>query len=248
LVPAGLVSGDHGSQLAHPSPSCVSFLDDFLGDVIADQWNARVGSDASGNIPGAAIVGSASNAQIGGVLRLSTGDATASMAVGGIQLEQVLNWQAGNGGLAFEARVNFAAITSVACFIGFTDQAAALEMPIQSAASANTITTNATDAVGFMFDTSMATANWWLVGVANDTDATAQNSGFAPAAGVFETLRVGITATGAATFHRNGKQVGSRMTGALTPATDLTPVVAMFPRTTAVKTFDVDYVHVSMNR
>lgn len=248
VAPAGFVAGDHGSQIALPSPGAVAFFDDFLGDVIADQWNVRVGSDASGNVPGAAIAAAAGNVQIGGVLRLVTGDATASMAVGGVQLEQVLNWQASNGGLSLEARLNLADSTSVACFIGFTDQAAALEMPIQSAASADTLTTNASDAVGFLFDTSMVNDTWWLTGVMADTDATAQNSTFAPVNGVFETLRVEVSASGAAAFFRNGKPVGVRMANALTSGADLTPVVAMFPRTTAVRTLDLDYVHVAMNR
>lgn len=243
VAPAGFVAGDHGSQIALPSPSTVSFFDDFLGDVIADQWNVRLGSDVTGNVPAATV-----NAQISGVLRLVTGDATPSMAVGGIQVDQFLNWQASNGGLAFEVRLNLADITSVACFLGFTDQVAALEMPIQSAVSNDTLTLNASDAVGFMFDTSMQTDNWWLVGVAANTPATAQNSSFPPVNGVYETLRVEVNTGGAASFFRNGRPVGARMTNALTPATDLTPVVAVFPRAAAVRTLDLDYVHVSMNR
>ena len=34
LAPGGFASGDHGNQIAAPSPSTVSFFEDFLGDVI----------------------------------------------------------------------------------------------------------------------------------------------------------------------------------------------------------------------
>jgi hypothetical protein len=121
-------------------------------------------------------------------------------------------------------------------------------MPIQTAASANTLTSNASDAVGFMFDTSMTDDNWWLVGVDTDVDATHQDTGFAPVAATYETLRVEVGADGGAVFFRNGLQVGTKMAAAITPGTDITPVVAIFPRTTAVKTIDIDYIHASMNR
>ena len=133
-------------------------------------------------------------------------------------------------------------------FVGFTDNIA-LEAPVISAASANTVTTNATDAVGFMFDTRMSTVNWWLTGVANDVDATMQNSTFAPVANTFETLRVEVTPAGKASFFRNGKPVGTLMAGALTPATLLTPCLYAGKLSTATTmTVDYDYVYAAMNR
>ena len=44
----------------------------------------------------------------------------------------------------------------------------------------NGITTNATDGLGFFFDTSMTDDAWWISGVANDVDAVHQNTTFAP--------------------------------------------------------------------
>jgi hypothetical protein len=242
IAPKGIVSGEHGSQYAHPSPSTVSFFDDFLGDVILDQWNAVEGTDSATS--DAAILAGG----IGGVLRLTTGDAGTGLAADMEQLTQALQWQASNGGLTFECRIKLSAITTCYVFVGFTDLVT-LEGPIISAASADTITTNATDAVGWMFDTRMSTDNWWLVGVANDVDATAQNSGYAPVADTYETLRVEVSATGTAVFFRNGVQVGTAMTGALTAATDLTPTIAVSKTSVAASmTADLDYVHVAMIR
>lgn len=238
----GFASGGKGRAYSHPSPTTVSFFDDFLGDVIADQWNAVEGTDSATS--DAAILAGG----IGGVLRLTTGDAGTGLAADMEQLTQALQWQASNGGLAIEGRFKLSAITTCYVFFGFTDLVT-LEGPIISAASADTITTNASDAVGFMFDTRMSTDNWWLVGVAADVDATAQNSGYAPVADTYETFRIEINSSGVATFFRNGLQVGVAMTGALTAATDLTPTLAVSKTSVAASmTLDWDYAHISMNR
>ena len=219
----------------------VHLSDDFLGDVLADPWSGRVGSDPQ-------CVAPAINVQVGGVARLVTGDdAAGSMAVNGVQLESVLNWRANNGGLVFEARLKVDAITAVALFAGLTDQAAALELPFQLAGG-DALTSNASDAVGFLFDTNADTDQIWLVGVAADVDATKQNAAVAPVAATYITLRVEISSTGVATFFINGAPIGSAMAAAVTAATALTPVIAACARGAASRTVDVDYVRVQQNR
>lgn len=243
MAPGGFVAGEHGNQFDIASPSKIVMFDDFVGDVIADQWDAQEGTD-SATSASAILAGG-----IGGVLRITTGDAGTGLAADMVQITQALQWQASNGGLVFQTRLKLSAITTCYVFVGFTDLAASLEAPIESAASANTLTSNATDAVGFMFDTRMSTDNWWLVGVAGNTDATAQNVGSAPVADDYETLRIEVSATGAATFFRNGLQVGTAMAGAVTAATDLTPTVNVSKTSVAASmTADFDYVHVAMNR
>lgn len=242
VVPGGIVSGEHGSQIPMPGPSNVVLFDDFLGDVVADQWNFVEGTDSATSA--AAIL----SGGIGGVLRLTTGDAGTGYAADAEQMNSELQWQASNGGLFIEVRAKLSAITTCYAFIGFTD-VLTLEAPIVSAASANTLTTNASDAVGFMFDTNMTDDNWWLVGVAGDTDATAQDTGYAPVADTYAKFRIEIDDEGSATFFYNGKQIGTKMTGALTAATDLTPVIAVSKLSvTASMTMDIDYIAVGMNR
>jgi hypothetical protein len=231
------------TRLKAATNSMVRLYDDFEGDVIADQWgNATKGSDG-------ATADFAILADVNGKVRGTTGaGAGGTMAANGIQIHRALNWKANQGGLSFEARIQTSAITNISYFVGFTDQIAALEAPITSAASANTITTNATDAVGFMFDTSMTTANIWLVGVANDVDATAQNSAIAPVAATYITLRVEVTSAGVASFFINNVAVGTAMAGAVTATVALTPVVAVFTRTAASATMDIDYISVQALR
>jgi hypothetical protein len=242
IVPGGVVSGEHGSQIFQPSPTTVANFDDFIGDVIADQWNVVEGTDSATS--DAAILAGG----MGGILRFTTGDAGTGLAADMVQMTQALQWQASNGNLCAQARFKLSAITTCYAFFGFTD-VVTLEAPIESAASANTLTSNATDAVGFMFDTRMSTDNWWLVGVATDVDATAQDMGAAPVADTFATFRIELSALGVATFFYNGVQVGTAMAGAVTAGADLTPTFAVSKTSVAASmTADMDYIHVSMAR
>lgn len=248
VAPKGIVIGEPGSQSAVASTQQVVLFDDFTNGFqngATQPWLATEGTDSATS--DAAILAGG----IGGVLRLTTGDAGTGYAADAEQITQrTLMWQASNGNLNFETRVKLSAITTCYAFLGFTDTvAAALEQPINAAGSGNTLTTTAVDAVGWMFDTGMTDDNWWLVGTANNVDAVAQNSGFAPVAGTYETLRVELTPTGDAVFYRNGVQVGTMMANAVTAATDLTAILTVSKLSvTASMTMDVDYVQVSMNR
>lgn len=216
-------------------------VDDFTGDAVADQWGSQIGSHGS-------VAAPAINSQIGGVVRLVTGaDAAGTMATNGVQLQSELNWAANQHGLSIEFRLKVNNITDVAIFAGFTDQIAALEMPFTLGAG-DALTSNATDAVGVLFDTGADTDNWWMVGVANNVDATKQNAGVAPAAGTFETWRIVLANNGQATFFRNGTLVGSSMNGAVTASGALTPVVAAFSRGASSRAIDVDVIKVEQLR
>lgn len=244
-----LALGDTGSQFYEGPQRVVRVFDDFDGAGQAysttpiNGWLSRKGTT---NTVDWTVTEAANGTIVGKV-----GDTTASMAVSGVQLSRGLSYKANQGDLVFDARVKTGIITNIAIFIGFTDQVAALEMPINSAASVDTITTNATDAVGFMFDTAMATDTWWLVGVANDVDATKQDTTVAPVADTYETFRVELSTAGVATFYRNGTLVGTAMTAAVTATVALTPVIAAFNRTTAngaTTIITADYIYTSATR
>lgn len=232
-------------QMPVPSPRHIVDFEDFLRDFDStSNWLVTVGN-ASGTPTAARLAGG-----MGGVLRMTTGN-DGTLAADSVQMtKRVRMLQASNGGLTFETRIKISAITQAYIFVGLTDTvAAALEAPIISAASANTLTTNATDAVGWMFDTRMSTDKWWLTGVAGDTDATAQNSGYAPVADTYEILRIALDTRGNATFYRNGVKVGTIMSGALTASADLTPVITVATTTgTTAKTLDIDYIMCAMDR
>lgn len=228
----GTVGGDLGSN--------VTLMDDFLGKAIGATWDVQKGSDG-------ATVNFAFSAATSGMVRATMGaGAGASMAANGVQLDHALNWKAANGNLVFEAKVEISAITNVHVYVGFTDQLSALEAPVTL--SGTTFTTNATDAVGFLFDTNATTDTIRCVGVANDVDATMQDTGLAFVAATFKTFRIEITVAGAAIFFIDGVQVGTLMTGAVTPTVALTPVVCGFAEAAASRTIDVDYILCQQSR
>lgn len=239
-----------GQHVISPARYATLF-EDFCGATVAlsttipaspGMWRSRKGSD------GQCVDWTVSGGN-GGTVVGTIGDTTASMAVSGTQLDAGLSWKPNQGELTFEARVKMSQITDISVFIGFTDQIAALEMPAYSAASGNNITTDATDAIGFMFDTSMTADTWWLVGVANNTDATHQNSAAVPVADTYQVFRIEVSSTGGASFFINGTQVGTAMTGAATATVALTPVIAGFNRTTSgTPTLTCDYISVQALR
>lgn len=218
--------------------------DDFLGDSLDAKWRGSVGSDGACVAP---TISSGLPAK--GVGFMTTGaDAGGTMALNGAQLDLgITNFPASAGGLVVEIRVSLSAITDIALFVGLTDQASALEMPFTLGAG-DTLTSNATDAVGWLFDTGADTDNWWLVGVANNVDATKANSARVPTANVFEVLRIEIDSAGTANFYRNGAKIGSAMSAAVTTTVNLTPVIAAFSRAGASRNVFFDYVLVESSR
>lgn len=216
----------------------VEFFTDFLGPTLTTQLAVIAGSDSP--------AGGAINPAIDGTLRLTTGDSNASLAADGVQVSGSLNWRASNGGLTLTARLQISAIVAVQLFVGFTDQVSALEMPVTL--TNTTFSTVATDAVGFLFDTNATTDTIRLVGVANDVDATMQDTSNAWAANTYTVFKIEVEASGVAKFFINGVMVGTAMTGAVTPSVALTPVVAARSLAANSKTVDVDYLRVSMTR
>lgn len=223
--------------------SVVECRDDFLGDEInAFLWQSFQGTDASCE---QAIV---YQDQINGVVRMTSGaDAGATMALNGTQVQGKLNWVANKGGLLCEVRISLSAITAISVFLGFSDQDSALEAPFTMAAG-NTLISNASDAVGVLFDTDADDDNWWLVGVAADIDATKQNSAIPPVAGTFETWRIEVSTAGVASFYRNGTLIGTAMSGAVTASVSLVPYVSAFSRGAAARNIDLDEILVQQQR
>lgn len=244
MAVGGFVSGPHGSQIRSPSPYWVSHFDDFEGDAggLSARWIQRKGS----NNPAAPAPLSGA---IGGVCRFTSGAAGTGLAADENSLVQTLQWSCANGGMELQTRIKLSAITTCWAFLGFCDVASSVQIPIQSAASADTFTNNATNAVGFMFDTNMSTKNWWAVGVNAGVGATNQNLAIAPAATQYQTFRIGLDASGNASFFLNGNPIGTRMAAAYAPATIMTPILAVGKNSVAAAmTMDVDYAHVAMAR
>jgi hypothetical protein len=220
------------SDILHIPPS--DLYDRFINGGSLTHYELFNGSDAEAVDP---IIS-------GNALVEVSGNAGTGFAADGSQAIGDTGYTLSGGALVVETKVKLSAITTVGFFFGVTDQKVALEVPIESAAVADTITTNATDAVGFMFDTEMTTDNIWLVGVNNDVDESAQNSTFAFVADTYMTLRIELAVNGDAVFYRNGSVVGSTMTTACRTSVPLYPTIATSARSTTSRTGTADYLYV----
>lgn len=222
----------------------VTLKDDFLGDLLEDGWSGNSGADAQAVDP-------AINAQIGGVARLVSGNVGDGATNDACSLTHSLGWQASNGGLVFETRVKVVGATADAIvFVGFTDVLAAGTLEYPFTLSGTTLTSNAGDAVGLLFDTAATNDLWHMVGVAGNTDAFDSgdsNTGVAPTADVYQTIRIEIDSAGQAEFFIDGASVGV-LAAAVTAATDISPVICVGANTTTSITVDVDYVEINMQR
>lgn len=220
------------SDIIHAPPA--ELYDLFVNGGSLAHYELFNGSDAEAVDP--VISGNALSAVTGNA---SSGD----FADNGTQAIGDTGYTLSGGPVVIEAKVKVSAITNVALFFGLTDQKAALEIPIESAGSSDDITTNATDAVGFMFDTRMSTDNIWLVGVNNDVDETAQDAGSAFVADTYALLRIEVAANGDAAFYIDGTQVGTTMTTACRTSVPLYPTIAAAARSTTSRTATVDYLY-----
>lgn len=237
----GLRIGDFPRQFLQSSPSHVAEFDDFTGKTLLGTWGVFKGSDAG-------CANFALAAALSGIAKATTGaNAGVSMATNGVQINGELNFQANSGNLEFGARVQLAAITTVALFVGFTNQSTALAMPVNGAGGGDGFTVVANDCVGFLFDTTMTDAKWWAVGVKGGAATAGINSAVAPVAAAYDDLFVQVDAAGNASFYLDGASVGT-INGAVTATVPLCPVVAAFRRSAASANLQADYLYAACNR
>jgi len=224
----------------------VDLFDDFFyqnGFTELDHpWVLNKGSDGSADDPDI-------TAQEGGVITCTTGAGDGSTAQDGSGLVGCFPFQADSGGLVFEARLHInTAITNVAVFCGLTDSTA-LEEPFTNAA--DVITANANDAVGFLYDTSATTDEWWTLAVDSTTqDAGNAASGTAPVADTYQIFRMEVSSDGATiNFYIDGTlELAMSGDAGVSPDVNLYPVVMTCGDGTASKTVDVDYIYCKAQR
>ena len=221
--------------------SAMYWFDDFIGDTVLAQYTEASGTDAE-------AVQTIVEEQFG-VYQLTSGNAGVNTAGDAEQISLSLEWQADQGALVFEIRLHLdTAITTVELCVGLTDTVA-LELPFTNAT--DTITSVASDAVAFCFDTNATTQEWFVLGVAGDTDATGNGaSGTAPVADIYQTLRIEIDDGGAdCRFYIDGVLVGTLTANCITTTVALAPVIVISSAQTATShVVDVDYLLVGAAR
>jgi len=225
-----------------PARDYVIEFDDFLGRALdTTQWHGVKGSDAGAVIP-------TINSQAGGVVRLTSAATNGTFAVDGSSLTGELNFLPSQGDIFLETRLKIvSSVANVAINFGLTDSTATgtFEMPISI--SGTTITSNATDAAVFVFDTAQTNDFFHCQAVKTDVDTAILNTGIAPVADTYIRLGIIIDTAGSAYFFINDVQVG-QVANAVNPATRLCTIWTVATRTTANRSLDVDYRHISQKR
>ena len=220
-------------------------FDDFLYQTITEAdtpWILNSGADAQAIDP-------AISAQEGGVIRITTGDADGTTANDGSQLVAHIPVQADSGGLVFETRLHInTAVTTVSVVAGLTDSTS-LEEPFTIAGT--TITSTASDAACFVYDTAQTTDQWYACAVDSNTDDTGNAlTGVAPVADTYQVLRIEVSSDGATIrFYINGTLTNT-LSGAagVSPDVNLYATVIACATTTTSRTVDVDYIYVAHTR
>lgn len=210
-------------------------------------WILNSGTDAQ------AIDPALDTAQAGGVWQLVTGDldgTTAADGSGMVWADMPIRLDSAGGNTIIECRIRIkSAITTVSVGFGLTD-ATGLEEPFTG--SADTITSTATDAVGFLFDSENTTQEWFGCAVDTDTDDTGNaTTTVAPVADTWQILTIEISNDGATiNFYVNGGAASLALSGAagVGPDVVLYPYLIANATTTTSRTVDVDYVRVESVR
>jgi len=246
-VPGVIVPGAHNT---------VAFFDDFLGDLLRDEWAVVTGD--TGTVSTRALTTAS-----GGVFRIL--NENTPLALNGenhaLTMGLFKNWKANaapngrDGRLRMSARVKMESVATdkrMNVFIGFSDSGGA-EMPAYDTGGG--VISNAADVVGFLFGAGGTTTAWQLVSAkstAGDSGDQLVASGVSPADNVWQTFEVEIAANpgdtgGQAHFWINGIKRGV-INSPIGSAIALTPWIGMFQQDTGQRFLDVDYVNLSQLR
>lgn len=220
-------------------------FEDFTWVVFSEAlipWELAKGSDGAALDP-AIVVDTEC-----GIARLTTGAGDGSTAQDASLLVSENPVQADGGGLVFEARLRInTAITNISVCVGLTDTKT-LEEPFTNAA--DVITSNATDAVAWLYDTGATTDEWWMCAVDSDADDTGNAaSGTAPTADIFQVFRIEVASDGnTVKYYIDGALEGTLTNAGVSPDVNLYMVVVACGDGTLSKTADVDYMYAGHTR
>ncbi len=207
-------------------------VDGFRGPVLDGAYVVDSGTDAQALDP---VILTTSS---GGVVNGVTGNAGTGHPADASFMSYPLVFKPSDGRSVHHFRFKISAITNVAFFVGLTDLGT-LEEPMSL--SGTTLTTNATDAVGFLFDTAATTNNIWLAGVAADVDDTEVNSTIAPVADTFLDLTIDLSILGVAKMYIN-ETLRATLAAAINPAMagDMHAVITATARSTTSRTWSAE--------
>lgn len=250
MAPGGLEAGGVGKPtIVFPGPDTVAIFDDFLGDLVGDEWIA--GSSDTGQATGTGVLASSAVSATNGIYRMTSSASSVQTPAGGAQsINGAPNWKANQGRVRFGARVKIADLAKNNVFVGLTDTGGA-ELAVYDTGGG--VITPAADYVGFLKGGGAAAAGnsltWRAVAGKAGTDQIAL-TGVTPTANVYDTLEVELPGVdgGVAKFFINGKAVASIDSAAITPTVALAGGVWRANTEAAADAVDVDWMNISAAR
>lgn len=249
LVSRGAVGtgGEGRPRVVMPgSHDTVAVFEDFLGDLVPDEWiagSSDTGQTATGVLATSAV--SATN----GIYRMTSSATSTQTPAGGAQsINTPPNWKANQGRLRMSARVKTAVLAGNSVFVGFTDTGGT---EIAAYDTGGGIQTPAGDYAGFIWSGEAGATEQAYRAVAGKagTDQSA-TTGVTPVANVYDVLEVELPGTdgGVANFYINGKPVARFSSAAVTPTVALAAGVWRANTEGAADAVDVDYINISAAR
>jgi len=251
---AGFVAGGEDKPvIVFPGPDTVAIFDDFLGDLVGDEWIA--GSSDTGQATGTGVLATSAVSATNGIYRMTSSASSTQTPAGGAQsINTPPNWKANQGQalnkpLRFGARVKIADLAKNNVFVGLTDTGGA-EIAVYDTGGG--ILTPAADYVGFLKGGGAAAGTtaltWRLVTGKAGVDQVA-TTGITPTTNVYDVLEVEVSPDGnVATGFINGKYAAQIISAATTPTVALAGGVWRANTEAAADAVDVDWMAISAPR
>ena len=214
----------------------VYLYDDCLGKAedATNWWDEHL--DGTGDT--FAQYSTTTTAAANGMVRLTTGS--------GDNEETIVNYGClswyGDQNCVVEARIRINDVSGVCLFFGLADAVGEMSFDYKD----GTLTSTATDGVGFLVDADKAASSIYCVGCKADTDETAVDSGTDWGDTEWKVLRVEC-ATDGATFWLDGAQVGY-MDASQEGGNGLVITFSVENRDAAADTVDIDYIKAWQDR
>jgi hypothetical protein len=227
------------------APDTVAIFDDFLGDLVRDEW--VIGGDTGQNFQ--SVVGTSVSGFTNGVYRMTSSASVTQTPAGASQsINTAPQWKANQGRLRFGVRLKTAVLAGNSVFAGFTDTGG---NEIGAYDTGGGIQTPAGDYVGFIWSGEGGATQQTYRCVAGkagtDQVATPAGTAITPTANVYDVLEVELPGVdgGAAHFYINGKPYATIASSAVTATTPLAAGVWRANTDAAADALDIDWINVS---
>ena len=241
--------GNKGGSVVLPgNPAVVAFFDDFLGDVIADEWYSAEGDTGHATVAVQAVTN--------GVARMHLSSTATKAPASYCVLNHGLftQWKANQGNLRIAARLKVDNTDGANVFIGFSDTGADQMVGYDTGDSTAAPLFNASNAVGWLFSGGDGSPSTVWRGVACNADTVKTPvDGVAPTNNVYSVLEIELSDTGAggdgkvAKFWQDGVLKGS-ITSPVLATRAMTPVLSAFSSEDTGTVVDLDWINLSANR